>query len=114
MLVYKSRFLPCILGVWLIINCFAYLALSFTDTMLPQYEHEIWNTVSVDFGEVFIMLWLIMGAKEVSAVPRACHERGRARMRPRTTRTRLDLKVRVDEDVRGGNFSARGNHFYCN
>jgi hypothetical protein len=38
LLVYRSRFLPRILGVWLMINCFAYLATSFTGFLFPQYE----------------------------------------------------------------------------
>lgn len=66
LLVYRSRFLPRVLGVWLMLNCFAYLATSVTGLMWPQYE----NTVSsrlfpVMFGELAMMLWLIiMGAKE--------------------------------------------------
>ena len=66
LLVYRSRFLPRILGVWLIMVGFAYLALSFTGLMLPAYEHKVWNFAQpVLFGEVAIMLWLaIMGAKE--------------------------------------------------
>ncbi len=40
-LVYRSRFLPRFLGVWLIINGFSYLALSFTGLLLPQYEHRL-------------------------------------------------------------------------
>ena len=34
-LVYRSRFLPRFLGVWLIINGFAYPAMSFTGLLLP-------------------------------------------------------------------------------
>jgi hypothetical protein len=66
LLVYRSRFLPRILGVWLVMVGFAYLALSFTGLMFPAYEHKIWNFAQpVLFGEVAIMLWLaIMGAKE--------------------------------------------------
>jgi hypothetical protein len=66
LLVYRSRFLPRILGVWLIMVGFAYLALSLTGLMLPEYEHKVWNFAQfVLFGEVAIVLWLaIMGAKE--------------------------------------------------
>src|SRR5207245_10043445 len=42
-LVYRSRFLPRFLGIWLIINGFAYLALSFTGLLLPPYEHMLCN-----------------------------------------------------------------------
>src|ERR1700739_2405600 len=66
LLVYKSRFIPRILGVWLMLNCFAYLATSVTGILWPPYEQRVSNWVfPVMFGEVAIMLWLIfMGAKE--------------------------------------------------
>jgi hypothetical protein len=66
LLVYRSRFLPRILGVWLIMVGFAYLAISLAGLMLPAYETTVWNFAQpVLFGEVAIMLWLsIMGAKE--------------------------------------------------
>lgn len=64
-LVIKSRFLPRILGVWLIINGFAYLAISFTGLLLPPYMEKVYNVVfPVLFGEMAIMLWLLIkGAK---------------------------------------------------
>ena len=43
LLVYKSRFLPRILGVWLMLNCFAYLATSVTGILWPQYEQRVSN-----------------------------------------------------------------------
>ena len=66
LLVYRSRFLPGILGVWLMIACFAYLALSFTCLLFPVYEDKVWRFAQpVLFAEVAIMLWLaIMGARE--------------------------------------------------
>jgi Domain of unknown function (DUF4386) len=65
-LVYKSRFLPRILGVWLMINCFAYLADSVTSILWPQYVATLSNwTFPIMFGELAMMLWLIiMGARE--------------------------------------------------
>ena len=39
-LVMRSRFLPRILGVWLIMNGFAYLAISFTGLLLPPYTSK--------------------------------------------------------------------------
>lgn len=64
-LVIKSRFLPRILGVWLIINGFAYLALSFTGLLLPQHQDMVSRiTFPVLFGELAIALWLLIkGAK---------------------------------------------------
>jgi len=43
MLVYKSRFLPRLLGVWLMLNCFAYLAQNVTGILLPQYAAVVNN-----------------------------------------------------------------------
>jgi hypothetical protein len=66
LLVYRSRFLPRILGVWLIIACFGYLALSFTGFLLPAYEDQVNNiTQPILVGELATMLWLlIMGTTE--------------------------------------------------
>jgi hypothetical protein len=76
-LVYRSRFLPRFLGVWLTINGFAYLAMSFAGLLLPQYEDMVSNiTFPAQLGEVAIMLWLLIkGAKpqplDVAALPSA-------------------------------------------
>ena len=65
-LVYRSRFLPRFLGVWLLINGFTYLVMSLTGLLLPRYEDAVGR---IGFpaltGEVAFVLWLlIMGAKE--------------------------------------------------
>jgi hypothetical protein len=64
-LVYRSRFLPRFLGVWLIINGFAYLIMSFTGLLLPQYEDLVSNIAfPALFAEMAFMLWLVIkGAK---------------------------------------------------
>jgi hypothetical protein len=64
-LVMRSRFLPRILGAWLIINGFAYVVLSLTGLLLPQYTDKVYNIAfPVLFGEMAIMLWLLIkGAK---------------------------------------------------
>ncbi len=60
-LVYRSRFLPRFLGVWLIINGFAYLVMSFTGLLLPQYEDIVSNIAfPALLGEMAIMLWLLI------------------------------------------------------
>jgi Domain of unknown function (DUF4386) len=64
-LVYRSRFLPRFLGVWLVLNGFAYVILSFTGLLLPQYQDKafIFSQPAL-FGEVALMLWLVIkGAK---------------------------------------------------
>ncbi len=64
-LVYRSRFLPRFLGVWLIINGFAYLTISFTGLLVPQYEGLVSDyAFPALLGEIAIMLWLVIkGAK---------------------------------------------------
>ena len=65
LLVYKSRFLPRFLGVWLMIACFTWLAFSFTGLLCPAYEDKVWSiTQPIVLGEVATMLWLVIrGAK---------------------------------------------------
>lgn len=64
-LVYRSRFLPRFLGVWLVINGFAYVILSFTGLLLPQYQGKVFLiSQPALFGELALMLWLVIkGAK---------------------------------------------------
>jgi len=66
LLVYRSRFLPRFLGVWLMIACFGWLAFSLTGLLFPAYEDRAFSiTQPVALGEVATMLWLvIMGASE--------------------------------------------------
>lgn len=67
LLVFRSGFLPRILGVWLIVNGFAYVTISFTGLLLPPYYSTVSNlALPALLGEMAIMLWLlIMGAKEM-------------------------------------------------
>ncbi len=66
LLVYRSRFLPRVLGVWLIAGCYGYLALSFTGLLSPSYEDKVFIYAQpLMIGEMVTALWLvIMGAKE--------------------------------------------------
>ena len=60
-LVYRSRFLPRFLGVWLIINGLAYLAMSFTGLLLPQYRDMVSRIAfPALFGELAFMLWILV------------------------------------------------------
>ena len=64
-LVYRSRFLPRFLGVWLVINGFAYVIMSLTGLLLPQYQGKVFIfSQPALFGELALMLWLVIkGAK---------------------------------------------------
>jgi hypothetical protein len=72
MLVYRSRFLPRFLGVWLIINGFAYLTISFTGLLVPQYEDMVSNIAfPALLGGMAIMLWLLIKGAAVQPVAAA-------------------------------------------
>jgi hypothetical protein len=68
-LIWKSRFMPRFLAVWLIINGIAYLVQSLTGLLFPKYEDTVGNFIfPALFGEVAFLLWiLVMGAKEPPA-----------------------------------------------
>jgi hypothetical protein len=64
-LVYKSRFLPRFLGVWLYTNGFGYVASWFAGLFAPQFQAKVFNWLfPVLLGEIALMLWLVIrGAK---------------------------------------------------
>jgi hypothetical protein len=68
-LVYRSRFLPRFLGVWLVINGCAYLLLSLTGIFRPQVQNSVFAySQPALFGELALMLWLVIrGAKPLAA-----------------------------------------------
>jgi hypothetical protein len=60
-LVHRSRFLPRFLGVWLAINGVAYVILSFTGELLPQYQGKVFLlSQPALFAELAFMLWLVI------------------------------------------------------
>ena len=70
LLVYRSRFLPRFLGIWMMLECFAWLAFSFTGLMFPGHEQKVFTySQPLMFAELATMFWLaIMGAKERAAL----------------------------------------------
>ena len=63
--VIRSRFIPRILGVLLMIAGCGYVALSLTELCLPQYAHTVGQVATItNFGELPIIFWLLIwGAK---------------------------------------------------
>lgn len=60
LLVFRSGFIPRFLGVVLIVGCFADLAVSVVSLLLPAYEQAIQPLRALGFGEILIILWLLM------------------------------------------------------
>ena len=61
LLVYRSRFLPRFLGVWLAIDGVAWVILSLTGVLSPQYYDKVSTYAQpASFGEVAFMLWLVI------------------------------------------------------
>jgi hypothetical protein len=70
LLVFRSGFLPRFIGVWLMINCFGYVALSITALFFPVYYGAAFNwSQPVLFGELAIMLWLLIKGAKVPTAP---------------------------------------------
>ncbi|MDB5734563.1 MAG: hypothetical protein JWP16_2202 [Alphaproteobacteria bacterium] len=72
-LVYRSRFIPRVLGLWLALNGIAYVIISATGLLLPQYQGRVFSLATPAlYGELAIMLWLvILGAKPPAAAAKA-------------------------------------------
>ena len=72
LLVLRSRFLPRILGITLIVAGFAYAAHSFVSLLLPGQRnavYEIATMVGRGIGELPIILWLLIKGVDVSRWP---------------------------------------------
>ena len=65
LLVFRSGFLPRLIGIWLMINCFGYVALSVIALFFQPYYNTAFEVLQpILFGELVIMLWLLIkGAK---------------------------------------------------
>ena len=72
LLVYKSRFLPRFLGVWLALNGCGYLALSVTGVLHPESVNTLFTYLQPALvGEVAFMLWLVIKGAKPKAMPAA-------------------------------------------
>jgi hypothetical protein len=71
MLVYRSRFLPRFLGVWLGINGVAYVALCLLGELAPQYAGKGFLIAQPALlGEMVLMLWLVIRGSRPQAALR--------------------------------------------
>ena len=72
LLVFRSGFLPRIIGAWLMINCFAWLVLSPIALFAPSYYDAAFRYAQPFlFGELAIMLWLLIKGAKVTSPARA-------------------------------------------
>ena len=61
LLVYRSDFLPRTLGVWLIVNGFAYVGMSLTGLLFPEHAGAVYKIAfPALLGEAAFMLWLLI------------------------------------------------------
>ena len=72
-LVYRSRFLPRFLGVWLILDGIGWVASCFIGIVSPQYQDLMFKlSQPAAFAEIALMLWLLIrGANPPVPVPAA-------------------------------------------
>ena len=68
MLIYKSRFMPRFLGVWVMLGGVSYVALSISGVVAPEFQDTLFKiSQPVMFGELALMLWLLIkGARPLS------------------------------------------------
>lgn len=61
LLVYRSGFIPKLLGIWLLVNGVAYMGLSLLFMLMPQYLSAASTyAFPLILGELWIMLWLVI------------------------------------------------------
>ncbi|MCA1828046.1 MAG: DUF4386 domain-containing protein [Myxococcales bacterium] len=72
-LIYRSRFLPRFIGVWLIVEGVAWVVYSLTGFVSPQHTDRVWKWIQpAALGEIVFTLWLlIFGARRLADRPSA-------------------------------------------
>lgn len=67
-LAFRSRFIPRLLGVWLVLNGLAYVVLSAIGLVMPEYRASAFNTaIPLMFGELALAMWLLIVGIRVKA-----------------------------------------------
>ena len=65
-LVFRSGFIPRILGAFLVIGCFGWLGISVTSLLFPAYADIAEQFKLLAIGEILIILWLVIrGARPI-------------------------------------------------
>jgi hypothetical protein len=70
-LVYRSKFIPRFLGVWIVVNGIAYVAISVTGILFPE-QSDLMSKITFPalLGELALMVGLLVrGVRPVSATP---------------------------------------------
>jgi len=71
-LIFKSAYIPKLLGVLLMLGCFGYLTLFFQHFLFPEVELPAFVSLPASLGELGTCLWLlIMGMTDRSVQPRS-------------------------------------------
>ena len=67
-LVYRSEFIPRILGVFLIIGCFGWLGISLVFLLFPAYARVANQFTVLAIGEILTILWLVIWGVQTAPV----------------------------------------------
>lgn len=69
LLIYRSGFMPRVVGGWLMLNCFGWLALSFTALFFRENYNAMFGYMQpLLFGEMALMLYLLIRGANVKAI----------------------------------------------
>src|SRR3954462_6738044 len=69
LLVFRSGFLPRFIGVWLMINCFGYVALCAIALFVPTYYGAAFTWAQpILFGELVVMFYLLIKGAKIPAI----------------------------------------------
>jgi Domain of unknown function (DUF4386) len=68
-LLFRSGFIPRILGVILIVGCFADLTMSVTSLLFPAYEQIVHKLTILGSGEILIIFWLLIKGVRAEPMP---------------------------------------------
>ena len=69
-LIYRSRFLPRFIAIWLALGGVAYIAVSFTGVLWPHSQDKVFTlSQPLTFAEVALTLWLLIKGSSTASAP---------------------------------------------